>query len=55
MNDSNDISLADALSGCAYSVRKSDLEKAARLMAAAFHDDPSIRYLLGGRTQGRDD
>lgn len=27
MNDSNDISLADALSGCAYSVRKSDLEK----------------------------
>ena len=45
MNDSNDISLADALSGCAYSVRKSDLEKAARLMAAAFHDDPSIRYL----------
>lgn len=55
MNDSNDISLADALSGCAYSVRKSDLEKAARLMAAAFHDDPSVRYLLGGRTQGRDD
>lgn len=55
MNDSNDISLADVLSGCAYSVRKSDLEKAARLMAAAFHDDPSIRYLLGGRTQGRDD
>ena len=26
MNDSNDISLADALSGCAYSVRISDTD-----------------------------
>ena len=55
MSASNDISLTEALRGSAYSVRKGDLEKAARLMAAAFHDDPSIRYLLGGGTQGRDD
>ena len=45
-------SLTEALTGSAYSLRKDDLEKGARLMAAAFHDDPSIRYLLGGQTLG---
>ena len=46
------ISLTEALTGSAYSLHKDDLEKGARLMAAAFHDDPSIRYLLGGQTLG---
>ena len=47
--------LTEALTGSAYSLHKDDLEKGARLMAAAFHDDPSIRYLLGGKTLGSHD
>ncbi len=38
-----------------YKVQKSDLKKCAYLMASAFHDDPSIRYLLGGTEQGQND
>lgn len=38
-----------------YTVRKSDLKKCAHLMACAFDNDPSIRYLLGGTEQGRND
>ena len=47
--------LLKALMGSAYSLRKDDLEKGARLMSVAFHDDPSIRYLLGGQTLGSHD
>ena len=47
--------LTEALTGSAYSLHKDDLEKCARLMAAAFHDDPSIRYLLGGQPLGSHD
>ena len=47
--------MTEAMTGSAYSLRKDDLEKGARLMAAAFHDDPSIRYLLGGQTLGSHD
>lgn len=47
--------LLENLRGSAYSLHKDDLEKGARLMAAAFHDDPSIRYLLGGQTLGSHD
>ncbi len=39
----------------AYSVQKYDLEQAARVMAAAFGSDPSIRYLLGGASEGMHD
>ncbi len=38
-----------------YAVQGNDLEKCARLMASAFNNDPSIRYLLGGSAQGKND
>lgn len=49
------ISLADSLRSMGYCVQEGDLPQAARVMAAAFGDDPSIRYLLGGEAMGRDD
>ncbi len=36
----------------AYSLKEDDLSSAAELMSAAFHDDPAIRYLLGGTGKG---
>ena len=48
-------SLLDALRAAAYPVRRKVLRQAAALMSAAFHDDPSIRYLLGGRNGGTND
>ncbi len=39
----------------AYSLLRSDLPAAARLMASAFSRDPSIRYLLGGTEAGSRD
>lgn len=48
-------SLAERLRRTARSVCLDELEQAARLMAAAFDTDPSIRYLLGGMHEGRDD
>ena len=48
-------SIAERLRRTARSVRPDELEQAARLMAAAFDTDPSIRYLLGGAHEGRDD
>ncbi len=38
-----------------YEVQRRDLKKCAYLMARAFHDDPSIRHLLGGTEQGHND
>lgn len=52
---SDNASLLDSLESAAYSVKKENLERSAKVMAAAFHDDPSIRYLLGGETMGGDD
>lgn len=49
------ISLADSLRSTGYCVQEGDLPQAVRVMAAAFGDDPSIRYLLGGEAMGRDD
>lgn len=39
----------------AYSIKEEDIKQCAGLMAMAFHDDPSIRYLLGGKDMGSDD
>ena len=39
----------------AYSIKGKDLRQCAGLMSAAFHDDPSIRYLLGGKDMGSED
>lgn len=47
--------LKTELFGTGYVIEKDDLVKAAKLMAAAFDGDPSIRYLLGGRHEGVDD
>ena len=47
--------LYTSLSQTAYSVQKKDLIAAAKVMAAAFTDDASIRYLLGGKSEGRND
>ena len=41
---------AERLQSTAYSVQKSNLEQASKVMAAAFGNDPSIRYLLGGES-----
>ena len=47
--------LVESLSKTAYVIQKSDLEQAAKVMSAAFNNDPSIRYLLGGKCEGRND
>jgi len=39
----------------AYCIRKEDLGQCAVVMSKAFHDDPAIRYLLGGTTIGQND
>ena len=52
---SQSASLADSLRAAGYCVQRDDLPQAARVMAAAFGDDPAIRYLLGGEAMGRDD
>ena len=52
---SQSVSLADALQTTGYCLREDDLPQAARVMAAAFGDDPAIRYLLGGAAMGGDD
>ena len=38
-----------------YTVQRKDLPAAAKVMAAAFGDDASIRYLLGGEKMGKHD
>ena len=50
-----DISLYTSLSQTTYCIQKEDLVAAAKVMAAAFTDDVSIRYLLGGKTEGKSD
>ena len=50
-----DIPLYDHLSKTAYCVQKKDLADAAKVMAEAFSEDPSIRYLLGGESAGAHD
>ncbi len=52
---SQSVALADTLRTTGYCLREDDLPQAARVMAAAFGDDPAIRYLLGGEAMGRDD
>ena len=47
--------LYNALCAAAHVVQKKDLAAAARVMAAAFSDDASIRYLLGGEKEGGSD
>lgn len=49
------VSLTDSLRSAGYCLQEDDLPQAARVMAAAFGDDPAIRYLLGGEAMGRDD
>lgn len=45
------------LSSCEniYRISKKDIGQCADLMSRAFHDDPSIRYLLGGSDMGSND
>ena len=50
-----DKALSERIGQVAYSVQKEHLKTCAVLMANAFHDDPSIRYLLGGKTTGKND
>ena len=44
--------LLEQLPKTAYFLQPNDLEAAAKVMAAAFSRDPSIRYLLGGEAEG---
>lgn len=43
---SNERAVYESLCATAYCVKQEQLVKAAKLMASAFNDDPSIRYLL---------
>ena len=47
--------LTRALQAAGRGVRPEELEACAHLMARAFHDDPAIRYLLGGTDLGPED
>lgn len=47
--------LTRALQAAGRGVRPGELETCAHLMAWAFHDDPAIRYLLGGTDLGPED
>ena len=47
--------LYTSLSQTAYCIQGKDLVAAAKVMAAAFTDDPSIRYLLGGECESKND
>ena len=47
--------LYTSLSQTAYCIKRKDLIAAAKVMAAAFTDDASIRYLLGGECEGKND
>lgn len=38
-----------------YLIKEKDIRQCAELMSRAFHDDPSIRYLLGGNDMGGED
>lgn len=44
--------LLEQLPKTSYFLQPDDLEAAAKVMAAAFSRDPSIRYLLGGKAEG---
>ncbi len=44
-----------ACSNTAYFLQQKDLPRGAAIMASAFRADPSIRYLLGGKTLGEND
>lgn len=48
-------SLYDELAAAGHWVKRKELTAAAKVMASAFHDDPSIRYLLGGEKEGEAD
>ena len=50
-----DMPLYSQLCETTYCVQKKDLVAAAKVMAAAFWDDASIRYLLGGEREGPHD
>lgn len=50
-----DAAVCGRLSESACRVGKGDLAAAAKVMAAAFDDDASIRHLLGGEKEGRHD
>ena len=47
--------LYTSLSQTSYCIQRKDLIAAAKVMAAAFTDDASIRYLLGGKSEGKND
>lgn len=49
------LDLTCALRAAGHAVRPEELEACARLVARAFHDDPAIRYLLGGTDLGPED
>jgi GNAT superfamily N-acetyltransferase len=50
-----DLQLKEKLQRNAYVIQKKDLKACAHLLAEAFCDDPSVRYLLGGETMGSED
>lgn len=50
-----DITMPFRQNASIYSIQRADIEKCARLMARAFDNDPSIRYLLGGEGEGKND
>ena len=47
-----DTKLYNDICKTAYILNKEELVKASKVMASAFDDDPSIRYLLGGTKEG---
>ena len=47
--------LDGSICSTAYPLQEKDLKNGAAVMAAAFCDDPAIRYLLGGEDTGNDD
>ncbi|MBQ9121769.1 MAG: hypothetical protein IJY12_05365 [Clostridia bacterium] len=54
-NMKNMSSIYESLYATGYRVTRKDLATAAKGMAAAFYDDPCIRYLLGGEKEGISD
>lgn len=50
-----DTKLYNDICKTAYTLNREELVKASKVMASAFGDDPSIRYLLGGVEEGNYD
>lgn len=50
-----DIQKTAVWKACSNTAQQKDLPRGAAIMASAFREDPSIRYLLGGKTLGEND